>query len=59
MLQNLPTKSAVANRTSLIKNGTHSMTIKHSLWLIDDDPALRLILEDTFNDAGLEVQAFQ
>lgn len=34
------------------------MTIKHSLWLIDDDPALRLILEDTFNDAGLEVQAF-
>ena len=34
------------------------MTIKHSLWLIDDDPALRLILEDTFQDAGLEVQAF-
>ncbi len=34
------------------------MTIKHSLWLIDDDPALRLILEDTFNDAGLQVQAF-
>lgn len=34
------------------------MTIKHRLWLIDDDPALRLILEDTFNDAGLEVQAF-
>ena len=34
------------------------MTIKNSLWLIDDDPALRLILEDTFNDAGLEVQAF-
>lgn len=34
------------------------MTTKHSLWLIDDDPALRLILEDTFNDAGLEVQAF-
>ncbi|SUD90196.1 sigma-54-dependent Fis family transcriptional regulator [Psychrobacter phenylpyruvicus] len=34
------------------------MIIKHSLWLIDDDPALRLILEDTFNDAGLEVQAF-
>ena len=29
------------------------MTIKHSLWLIDDDPALRLILEDTFQDAGL------
>lgn len=34
------------------------MIIKHSLWLIDDDPALRLILEDTFQDAGLEVQAF-
>ncbi len=58
MLQNLPTKNAVANRTSLIENGTQIMTIKNSLWLIDDDPALRLILEDTFNDAGLEVQAF-
>lgn len=34
------------------------MTTKNSLWLIDDDPALRLILEDTFNDANLEVQAF-
>lgn len=34
------------------------MTLKNSLWLIDDDPALRLILEDTFNDSGLEVQAF-
>lgn len=34
------------------------MTTKHSLWLIDDDPALRLILEDSFSDAGLQVQAF-
>lgn len=34
------------------------MTTKNSLWLIDDDPALRLILEDSFNDAGLEVQSF-
>lgn len=34
------------------------MTNNNSLWLIDDDPALRLILEDSFNDAGLNVQAF-
>lgn len=34
------------------------MTTKNTIWLIDDDPALRLILEDTFIDAGLEVQAF-
>lgn len=34
------------------------MTTKDSLWLIDDDPALRLILEDSFNDAGLQVQSF-
>ncbi|WP_227430765.1 sigma 54-interacting transcriptional regulator [Psychrobacter sp. I-STPA6b] len=29
-----------------------------TLWLIDDDPALRLILEDTFHDAGLNVIVF-
>lgn len=29
-----------------------------SLWLIDDDPALRLILADTFTDAGFVVSAF-
>ncbi|PNK61366.1 sigma 54-interacting transcriptional regulator [Psychrobacter sp. FDAARGOS_221] len=34
------------------------MTTQHSIWLIDDDPALRLILEDTFNDAGLMVHPF-
>ncbi|WP_019672937.1 sigma-54-dependent Fis family transcriptional regulator [Psychrobacter lutiphocae] len=34
------------------------MTTQHSLWLIDDDPALRLILEDTFCDAGLTVHPF-
>lgn len=34
------------------------MTEKNTLWLIDDDPALRLILEDTFNDAGLNVIVF-
>lgn len=29
-----------------------------TLWLIDDDAALRLILADTFTDAGLEVISF-
>lgn len=34
------------------------MTTNHTIWLIDDDAALRLILEDTFSDAGLSVQVF-
>ncbi|WP_230656729.1 sigma 54-interacting transcriptional regulator [Psychrobacter sp. I-STPA10] len=34
------------------------MNHNNTLWLIDDDPALRLILEDTFNDAGLNVVVF-
>lgn len=29
-----------------------------TLWLIDDDPALRLILEDNFSNAGLNVISF-
>ena len=29
-----------------------------TLWLIDDDAALRLILEDTFTDAGINVVVF-
>lgn len=29
-----------------------------TLWLIDDDPALRLILADTFSDANMEVVSF-
>lgn len=28
------------------------------LWLIDDDPALRLVLEDNFSSAGIEVISF-
>ena len=34
------------------------MNTSNTLWLIDDDPALRLILEDTFSDAGLNVIVF-
>ncbi len=33
-------------------------TLKPTLWLIDDDPALRLVLEDTFNHAGIKVVSF-
>ena len=29
-----------------------------TLWLIDDDAALRLVLADTFEDAGLNVISF-
>ncbi|WP_350583310.1 hypothetical protein, partial [Pseudomonas sp. HY2-MNA-CIBAN-0224] len=29
-----------------------------TLWLIDDDSALRLVLADTFEDAGLTVVSF-
>lgn len=33
-------------------------TQQSTLWLIDDDPALRLILEDNFTNAGIEVISF-
>lgn len=32
--------------------------VQSTLWLIDDDPALRLILADTFSDAQLNVVSF-
>lgn len=33
-------------------------TVQSTLWLIDDDPALRLILADTFSDAQMTVISF-
>ena len=33
-------------------------TTPATLWLIDDDAALRLVLADTFEDAGLNVISF-
>lgn len=33
-------------------------SVQSTLWLIDDDPALRLILADTFSDAQMNVVSF-
>ena len=37
---------------------TTNHTPQNTLWLIDDDPALRLVLEEAFLDAGLDVVVF-
>ncbi|SLJ85187.1 sigma 54-interacting transcriptional regulator [Psychrobacter sp. DAB_AL43B] len=49
---------AINNKTIkvTVNNATDDNTA--TLWLIDDDPALRLVLADTFEDAGLIVISF-
>lgn len=37
---------------------SEASAVVHTLWLIDDDPALRLILADTFSDAQMTVVSF-
>lgn len=47
----------LANNASNINSLNNSDNLA-TLWLIDDDAALRLVLADTFVDAGLEVISF-
>lgn len=54
-----------ALNTQIINDQTAKVTVNNNsnkeaatLWLIDDDAALRLILADTFEDAGLTVISF-
>ena len=50
----------MTNSTMTVPDPTsdHTQTPLATLWLIDDDAALRLILADTFTDAGLNVVSF-
>ncbi|MDN6275815.1 sigma 54-interacting transcriptional regulator [Psychrobacter sp.] len=48
----------MTNKVTTTASSTTSDAIPATLWLIDDDSALRLILADTFEDAGLTVISF-
>ncbi|MGR3899612.1 nitrogen regulation protein NR(I) [Psychrobacter sp. 1176_08] len=48
----------VNDQTAKVTVNNHADNHSATLWLIDDDAALRLILEDTFEDAGLTVISF-
>lgn len=41
-----------------IESTSEASAVAPTLWLIDDDPALRLILADTFSDAQMTVVSF-
>ncbi len=52
-------KTASVKTASKINNGAlQEATLIATLWLIDDDAALRLVLSDTFTDANLNVVIF-
>lgn len=48
----------VNDQTAKVTVNNHADNHSATLWLIDDDAALRLILADTFEDAGLTVISF-
>ncbi|WP_422306366.1 sigma 54-interacting transcriptional regulator [Psychrobacter sp.] len=52
------TDQAVNNKTIKVTVNNAPDDNPATLWLIDDDAALRLILADTFEDAGLRVISF-
>lgn len=59
MTQHNDTKYLTSNeQISMVTVGNNPAATPATLWLIDDDAALRLILADTFEEAGLTVISF-
>ncbi|MGP9687879.1 sigma 54-interacting transcriptional regulator [Psychrobacter sp. AOP22-C1-C5] len=62
---NVQTSNNQVNNKQIVNDQAAKVTVNNNpnkqtatLWLIDDDAALRLILADTFEDAGLTVISF-